>query len=71
MLASTARARRQSPAQVALAWVLAHPQVTGVLVSVTSANQMRELLGATQRALTDHEIDRLGGHPRGGPLSLA
>jgi len=60
-LTATARARRRSPAQVALAWVLAHPQVTSVLVSVSSVDQLRELLGATRLKLTTDDVDRLGG----------
>lgn len=61
VLAATARARRRSPAQVALAWVLTHAQITSALVSVRSANQLRELLGAARLELTIGEIDRLGG----------
>lgn len=59
-LAATARARRRSPAQVALAWVLAHPQVNSVLVSVSSVEQLRELVAATRFTLTRGDADRLG-----------
>ena len=37
-LSSIARGRHHSPAQVALSWVLAHPQITSVLVSVRSVS---------------------------------
>lgn len=59
VLNATARSRQLPPAQVALAWVLAHPRVTSVLVSVSSTDQLRELLGATKLTLTAAERDRL------------
>jgi aryl-alcohol dehydrogenase-like predicted oxidoreductase len=62
-LSSIALARRRSPAQVALAWVLAHPQTTSVLVSVSSVNQLRELLAATRLQLTREDMARLGRPP--------
>jgi aryl-alcohol dehydrogenase-like predicted oxidoreductase len=60
-LATSARTRRRSPAQIALAWVLAHSQVSSVLVSVSSRDQLRELLGAIRLTLTSDDIARLGG----------
>ena len=60
VLSSVARGLRSSPAQVALSWVLAHPQITSVLVSVSSAEQLHELLAATRLSLGRNEIDRLG-----------
>lgn len=62
-LSSIALARRRSPAQVALAWVLAHQQITSVLVSVSSVDQIHELLAATRLQLTSEDMDRLGRHP--------
>lgn len=59
-LAATARARRRTPAQVALAWVLAQPEVTSALVSVSSSAQLRELLGAARLKLRPDDLDRLG-----------
>jgi aryl-alcohol dehydrogenase-like predicted oxidoreductase len=62
-LFAIARAHRCSPAQVALSWVLAHPQITSVLVSVRSVGQLGELLNATRLRLTSDDIARLGTNP--------
>jgi len=59
-LSSIALARRRSPAQVALSWVLTHPQITSVLVSVSSVDQLHELLAATRLQLTSDNLARLG-----------
>lgn len=60
VLAAVARMRRRSPAEVALAWVLSHPQITSVLVSVRSVEQLRELLRGTELNLSEHNLARLG-----------
>lgn len=62
-LSSIALARRRSPAQLAMSWVLAHPQITSVLVSVSSVDQLRELLAATRLQLTSENMARLGRPP--------
>jgi aryl-alcohol dehydrogenase-like predicted oxidoreductase len=62
-LSAIARARRRSPAQVALSCVLAHPQITSVLVSVSSVDQFRELFAATRLPLASNDIGRLGTPP--------
>jgi L-glyceraldehyde 3-phosphate reductase len=41
-----ARARGQSLAQMALAWVLRHPQMTSVLIGASSVAQIDENLAA-------------------------
>ncbi len=58
-LTAIARIHHCSPAQVALSWVLSHPQVTSVLVSVSSLDQLTELLAATRLELSDTDIVRL------------
>ena len=63
VLAATACTRGRSAAQVALAWVLGHPQITSVLVSVCSVAQLRELLAATRLMLSDDNVASLGGRP--------
>lgn len=63
LLAAVARARHRSPAQVALSWVLAHPQITSVLVSVSAVDQLRELLTATRLNLSSEDLARLGRAP--------
>ena len=71
VLSALARSHRCSPAQIALSWVLAHPQVTSVLVSVSSVDQLRELLAATRLELPAEHIARLGTTPvRPWPVPL-
>lgn len=45
-----ARARGQSLAQMALAWVLRHPQVTSALIGASRAAQIEDAVGALERA---------------------
>jgi aryl-alcohol dehydrogenase-like predicted oxidoreductase len=71
VLSALARSHRCSPAQIALSWVLAHPRVTSVLVSVSSVDQLRELLAATRLELPAEHIARLGTTPvRPWPVPL-
>lgn len=65
-LSSIARGRHRSPGQVALAWVLQHPQITSVLVSVSTVAQLRELVAATRLKLDDTDLARLGTTPLRG-----
>ncbi|HLV98045.1 MAG TPA: aldo/keto reductase [Ktedonobacterales bacterium] len=48
-----------TPAQVALAWILARPGVTAPIASGTSAEQVRELLGAVDLRLSTDDIAAL------------
>lgn len=68
-LSSIARRRRRSPAQIAVSWVLAHPQITSVLISVASVDQLRELLAATRLKLPADDLARLGRTPVREPRS--
>ena len=71
-LSSIARRRHRSPAQIALSWVLGHPQITSVLISVASVDQLRELLVATRLKLSGDDTARLGQTPlRSSPRLLA
>ncbi len=54
-----AAAHNATPAQVALAWILARPSVTAPIASGTSAEQVRELLGAVELHLSAEEINAL------------
>ncbi|UXY13647.1 L-glyceraldehyde 3-phosphate reductase [Chitiniphilus purpureus] len=55
-----ARARGQSLAQMALAWVLRHPAVTTTLIGASSPGQIRENVGALQNlAFTAEELARI------------
>ncbi len=53
------RVRGTSEARVALAWVLAHPNVSSALIGVSSITQLGELTGATKLDLSFSEIQRL------------
>jgi aryl-alcohol dehydrogenase-like predicted oxidoreductase len=48
-----------TPAQVALAWLIARPAVTAPIVSATSVAQLDETLGAAQLRLSDAATARL------------
>jgi aryl-alcohol dehydrogenase-like predicted oxidoreductase len=50
-----AAAHDATVAQVALAWLMAHPSVAAPIASGTSPAQVRELLGATDVELSDEE----------------
>jgi len=58
-LDDVAAAHEASPAQVALAWVMARPSVTAPIASATSVDQLEEIAGATELALDDASIERL------------
>ncbi|MHB1059219.1 MAG: aldo/keto reductase [Rhodanobacter sp.] len=58
-LDAVAAAHRATPAQVALAWLIARPGITAPIVSATSVQQLQELLGATSLQLDDNEIAQL------------
>ncbi|EIL98161.1 alcohol dehydrogenase [Rhodanobacter thiooxydans] len=58
-LDAVAAAHHATPAQVALAWLIARPGLTAPIVSATSVEQLRELLGATSLQLSDNEIAQL------------
>ncbi|QNH63342.1 aldo/keto reductase [Hymenobacter sediminicola] len=48
-----------TPAQVALAWILAQPGLTAPIASATTPNQIQELLGAATLHLSPDEVTRL------------
>jgi aryl-alcohol dehydrogenase-like predicted oxidoreductase len=54
-----ADARRATVAQVALAWLLAHPSVTSVLIGASTKEQLEDNLGAGSLDLTDEEMASL------------
>jgi aryl-alcohol dehydrogenase-like predicted oxidoreductase len=53
-------AHGQSPAEVAIAWVLRHPAVTGAIVGARSAEQVDGFAGAMDFRLSDEEFARIG-----------
>ncbi|KQZ30992.1 aldo/keto reductase [Caulobacter sp. Root1472] len=58
-LDAAAQAVGASPAQVALAWIMAHPAITAPLASATSVEQLDELMAAARLALPAAVIDAL------------
>ena len=58
-LDAVAAAHDATPAQVALAWLMARPGITAPIASATSVAQLEELVGATRLALTPEEIGQL------------
>ena len=54
-----ATTRGATPAQLGLAWILDHPDVTSALIGVGSTTQLAELFGAGKIELTFHERTRL------------
>ena len=62
-LNAIAEARGQSLAQLALLWVLRHPQVTSALIGASSVRQLDNSLDALQgAALTDDELAAIEPH---------
>jgi aryl-alcohol dehydrogenase-like predicted oxidoreductase len=58
-LDAAAKAVSASPAQVALAWIMAHPSITSPLASATSVEQLNELMGAARLTLPADVIEAL------------
>ena len=54
-----AEAHQATPAQVALAWVMAQPGITAPIASATTAEQVEELMGALAVTLTKDDLERL------------
>ncbi|SDA14537.1 Predicted oxidoreductase [Methylobacterium sp. UNC378MF] len=66
VLDAVAQAHGASPAQVALAWIIARPGITAPIASATSVAQLDELLGAARLTLSTEAIDRLDAASAGG-----
>lgn len=63
-LDKVAKAHSATPAQVALAWLIARPSVTAPIASATTVPQLKELLGGVSLQLSKDEIvalDQAGG----------
>jgi aryl-alcohol dehydrogenase-like predicted oxidoreductase len=58
-LDDVAAAHQATPAQVALAWLMARPGITAPIASATSVEQLRDLCAAAGLALSPDEIARL------------
>ena len=58
-LDDVARRHAATPAQIALAWLIARPGISAPIASATSATQVEELAGATKLDLSSDDIERL------------
>ena len=58
-LDQVAKQYRSTPAQVALAWLIAQPSVTAPIASATNLQQLDDLIAATRLDLDPSAIDRL------------
>jgi L-glyceraldehyde 3-phosphate reductase len=66
-----AKARGQSLAQMALAWVLKDPRVTSVLLGASSPAQLRENVGALEKLeFTPAELTDIDRYAKDGKLNL-
>jgi len=70
-LGELARARGQSLAQMAVAWVLRHPQMTSALVGASRPEQVRELVAALDHLdFTAEELAAIDRHAVDGGINL-
>lgn len=60
-LEATATRHGATPAQIALAWVMARPSVTAPIASATSVSQLKEILRATELTLQPEDLAALDG----------
>jgi aryl-alcohol dehydrogenase-like predicted oxidoreductase len=58
-LDQVAEKHKANPAQVALAWLMARPSITAPIASATSAEQLNDLIAATQLELDSASMELL------------
>src|SRR5579871_193619 len=58
-LDAVAKRHKATPAQVALAWLMARPSITAPIASATSVDQLNDLAKATQLELNTADIEQL------------
>ncbi|HJT99509.1 MAG TPA: aldo/keto reductase [Rhodanobacteraceae bacterium] len=58
-LDDVANAHDATPAQVALAWLIARPSITAPIASATSATQVQDIAAATRLALSADDVAKL------------
>jgi len=59
LLRTTGARHGKNPGEVAIAWVLRHPAVTGAIVGARRPGQLKELIGAADWRLTHQEITEI------------
>jgi aryl-alcohol dehydrogenase-like predicted oxidoreductase len=57
----------RTPGEVAVAWALRHPAVTGAIVGARKPGQLKELIGAADWRLTPTEVDEIQGFLKANP----
>ena len=57
----------KSPGEVAIAWVLRHPAVTGAIVGARKPGQLKELVGAADWRLTAGEVGEIDAYLKANP----
>jgi aryl-alcohol dehydrogenase-like predicted oxidoreductase len=67
LLKSIGTRHEKSPGEVAIAWVLRHPAVTGAIVGARRPGQLKELLGAAEWRLTADEVTAIDGFLKATP----
>jgi aryl-alcohol dehydrogenase-like predicted oxidoreductase len=55
------RRHNATPAEVAIAWTLKNPAVTGAIVGIRSAQQAKGISGAAALELTSSDMDEIEG----------
>ncbi|HWR17918.1 MAG TPA: aldo/keto reductase [Terriglobales bacterium] len=58
-LDEVAKASNATPAQIAIAWLIARPSITAPIASATSVDQLNELITATRIRLDDASLQKL------------
>jgi aryl-alcohol dehydrogenase-like predicted oxidoreductase len=58
-LDEVAKEHHATPAQIAIAWLIARPGITAPIASATNVDQLTQLISATRLQLTSEQIDRL------------
>ena len=61
-LRTVGRQRGRSPGEVAIAWTLRNPAVTGAIVGARNPKQVDGIIGAMDFRLTTSEIEEIEGH---------
>ena len=57
----------KTPGEVAIAWTLRHPAVTGAIVGARKPGQLKELVGAADWRLTEEEVAEIERFLRDNP----
>ena len=60
VLAGIGKRNNVSPGQVAIAWTLINPAVTGAIVGVRTAKQAQEIATAAELHLSEQEVAEIG-----------